>query len=66
MNISLSQSEKVLEAAKAKAKELKVPMSIATVDEGANLKLFCRMDDALLGCADIPIKKKQKPPGFLI
>jgi uncharacterized protein GlcG (DUF336 family) len=41
-------------------------MSIATVDAGVNLKLFCRMDNALLGGADIPIKKKQKPPGFLI
>jgi uncharacterized protein GlcG (DUF336 family) len=57
MNITLVQLEKVLEAAKAKAKELKVPMSIATVDEGANLKSFCRMDDALLGSADIAIKK---------
>lgn len=57
MNITSIQSEKVLEAAKAKAKEIGVPMNIAIVDEGANLKLFIRMDEALLGCADIAIKK---------
>lgn len=57
MNITSIQSEKVLEAAKAKAEEIGIPMNIAIVDEGANLKLFLRMDEALLGCADIAIKK---------
>ena len=47
MNITSNQAEKALVAAKAKAKEIEVPMNIAIVDEGANLKLFCRMDDAL-------------------
>lgn len=55
--MTLNQTEKVLEAAKAKAKEIAVPMNIATVDEGANQRSFCRMGDALLGCADIAIKK---------
>jgi len=32
-------------------------MNIAIVDEGANSKLFYRMDNAMLGCADIAIKK---------
>lgn len=57
MNITSIQSEKVLEAAKAKAEKIGIPMNIAIVDEGANLKLFLRMDEALLGCADIAIKK---------
>lgn len=57
MNITLDQSEKVLEAALTKAKVLKVPMNITIVDEGANLKLFYRMDDTLLGGANIAIKK---------
>lgn len=57
MNITSVQSEKIMEAAKAKAEEIGVPMNIAIVDEGANLKLFLRMDEALLGCADIAIKK---------
>ena len=57
MNVTLNQAEIILEAAKAKAKEIGVDMNIAIVDEGANLKLFYRMDDAMLGCADIAIKK---------
>ncbi|TRW27145.1 heme-binding protein [Flavobacterium zepuense] len=57
MNVTLNQAEKILAAAKAKAEKIGVAMNIAIVDEGANLKLFCRMDGALLGCADIAIKK---------
>jgi uncharacterized protein GlcG (DUF336 family) len=57
MNITLIQAEKILKAAKEKAKQIGVPMNIAIVDEGANLKTFYRMDGALLGCADIAIKK---------
>lgn len=57
MNITLNQSEKIIDAAKAKAEEIGVLMNIAIVDEGSNLKAFCRMDGALLGCIDIAIKK---------
>lgn len=56
-NMTLTQSEKTLDAAKVKANELGIPMNIATVDAGANLISFCRMDGALLGCADIAMKK---------
>ena len=57
MNITLEQAEKVSNAAKAKALEIGVPMNIAIVDEGANLKAFHRMDNAWLGSVDISIKK---------
>jgi uncharacterized protein GlcG (DUF336 family) len=57
MSITLDQAEIVTEAAKAKAKELGVPMNIAIVDEGANLVSFHRMDTAWLGSVDISIKK---------
>jgi uncharacterized protein GlcG (DUF336 family) len=57
MNITLNQAEKIVKAAKEKAKQIGVPMNIAIVDEGANLKTFYRMDGALLGCGDIAIKK---------
>ena len=53
MNISSDQSEKIIAAAKAKAVRIAVPMNIAIVDEGANLKAFYRMDYAMLGSADI-------------
>ncbi len=57
MNITLEQAEKVLNAAKAKATEIGVPMNITIVDEGANIKAFVRMDNAWLGSADISLKK---------
>ncbi len=57
MSITLEQAEKISEAAKAKAKEINVPMNIAIIDEGANLKSFHRMDNAWLGSIDISIKK---------
>lgn len=57
MSITLEQAEKLSELAKAKAKEIGVPMNIAIVDEGANLVSFHRMDNAWLGSVDISIKK---------
>lgn len=57
MSVTLEQAEKLSEAAKAKAKEIGVPMNIAIVDEGANLVSFHRMDNAWLGSIDISIKK---------
>lgn len=57
MSITLEQAEKISEAAKTKAKEIKVPMNITIVDEGANLVSFHRMDNAWLGSIDISMKK---------
>lgn len=57
MSVTLEQAEKLSEAAKAKAKEIGIPMNIAIVDEGANLVSFHRMDNAWLGSIDISIKK---------
>lgn len=57
MSISLLQSQEIAEAARAKAEQIGVPMNIAIVDEGANIKFFVRMDNAMLGSADIALKK---------
>ena len=57
MDITLEQAEMITAAAKQKAKEIGVPMNIAVVDAGANLKAFHRMDNAWLGSIDISIKK---------
>ena len=59
MDITLEQAEKVIAAGKEKADDLDVPMNIAVVDSGANLKAFVRMDGAWLGSADIAIKKAE-------
>ena len=57
MNITLAQAEKLVAAAKEKAKAIDTKMNIAVVDAGANLVAFVRMDGAWLGSLDISIKK---------
>ncbi len=57
MNITLAQAEKIVSAAKEKAKSIDTKMNIAVVDAGANLVAFVRMDGAWLGSLDISIKK---------
>lgn len=56
-DISMQQTQRAVDAALEKAKELGVKMNIAVVDIGANLKAFARMDGAWLGSIDIAIKK---------
>ena len=57
MNITLSQAEQLIAAAKEKAVSIDCKMNIAVVDAGANLVAFARMDGAWLGSLDISIKK---------
>jgi uncharacterized protein GlcG (DUF336 family) len=56
-DITLAQARVVLDAALKKAVKIKVPMNIAIVDAGGNLKAFYRQEDAFLGSIDISIKK---------
>ena len=56
-DITLEQATKVIEAARAKAKQQDTLMNIAVVDAGGNLKAFARMEGAFLGSIDISIKK---------
>ena len=56
-DISLAQAQKVMAGALAFAEKQGVPMNIAIVDAGGNLKEFCRMDGAFLGSIDISAKK---------
>jgi len=56
-DITLEQANKVIEAARAKAKQQDTLMNIAVVDAGGNLKAFARMEGAFLGSIDISIKK---------
>lgn len=57
MNITLSQAEKAVAAAKAKAIEINTLMNIAIVDSGTNLVAFGKMDGAWLGSIDVSQKK---------
>jgi uncharacterized protein GlcG (DUF336 family) len=56
-DISTKQALAVVNAAMAKAKEIKTKMDIAVVDAGCNLKAFARMDGAWQGSIDIAMKK---------
>lgn len=57
MDISQTCSDAAVAAAVAEARSLGVPMNVAVLDAGANLKAFLRMDGALLGSIDIALKK---------
>jgi len=57
MELSQSASDTVLAAATAEARAVGVPMNVAVIDTGANLKAFLRMDGALLGSVDIALRK---------
>jgi uncharacterized protein GlcG (DUF336 family) len=57
MSITQAQADAVLAAAQAAATRIGVPMNVAVLDDGANLKAFLRMDDALLGSVDIAMGK---------
>jgi uncharacterized protein GlcG (DUF336 family) len=62
--VTLSTGQAVLEAARAKATQIGVPMNIAVVDEGSNLVAFARMDDAWLGSIDIAQNKAYTARAF--
>lgn len=57
--LTLEGAQLVLAAAQARAVEIKVPMDIAVVDDGAHLLAFARMDGAKLSSVEIAIRKAQ-------
>lgn len=63
-DLTQAQAEKVMTAALVKAKAQGVPMNIALVDAGGNLKAFCRMDGAFLGSVDLSINKARTARRF--
>ncbi len=56
-DVTLEVAEELVETAKRRAEKIGVPMNIAVIDAGGNLKAFVRMDGAWLGSIDIAIKK---------
>ena len=63
-SVTLSAAQAVVEAARAKADEIGVPMNIAVVDEGNNLTAFARMEGAWLGSIDIAQNKAYTARSF--
>lgn len=56
-DLTTAQAQAVVQASMKKAREIKMPMNIAVMDAGGNLKAFARMDDAFIGSIDIAQKK---------
>jgi uncharacterized protein GlcG (DUF336 family) len=57
MGLSLEQADRLIAAAKAKAADIGIAVSIAVLDRAGNLKAFSRMDGAWLGSVDVAMKK---------
>lgn len=55
--LTLADARTMMAAAEAKAKEIGVDMDIAIVDDGGNLLMFHRMDNARITSIDIAINK---------
>jgi uncharacterized protein GlcG (DUF336 family) len=56
-SISSELAQKMVDAAVAKARQLGVNENVAIVDDGGNLKAFCRMDGAPILAIEIAQKK---------
>src|SRR5579863_6040625 len=57
--LTLEGAEAILDAAKAQAARMRVPMNIAVVDEGAHLLAFARMDGAKPSSISVALVKAQ-------
>jgi uncharacterized protein GlcG (DUF336 family) len=64
MNITLTQAEAAIAAAKEKAVALNTKMNICVVDAGSNLVAFARMNGAWIGSVDISQKKAKTAAWF--
>src|ERR1700692_3059352 len=56
-SISSGLAQKMVDEAVTKARELGVAENVAILDDGGNLKAFCRMDGAPLLCIEIAQNK---------
>jgi len=63
-SVTLDQANAIIEAARAKADDIGVPMNIAVVDAGNNLTAFSRMDGAWLGSIGIAQSKAYTARAF--
>ena len=57
MHITSDQAEKLIGAAKMKATDLGIAVTVVVLDFAGHLKAFSRMDGAWLGSIDVAVKK---------
>ena len=60
-DLTQAQAEQVMAGALVKAVEQGVPMNIAIVDAGGNLKAFCRMDGAFWAASTCLWARPRRP-----
>ncbi len=65
-SVTLEEAQRIIEAAREKAREIGQPMNVAVVDNGRDLKAFARMEDAWLGSINIAIDKAFTSASFLM
>ena len=66
MTITLAQTDAMIAAGAARAREIGIAANIALLDAGAHLKAFVRMDGAVLGSIDVSIGKARTAALFQI
>jgi uncharacterized protein GlcG (DUF336 family) len=64
VSVSTELAHKIITAAEAKAREMKVPMVLAVCDESGVLKAFSRMDGAALLSVQVAQDKAYTAVGF--
>jgi uncharacterized protein GlcG (DUF336 family) len=64
--ISIAQARAVVAAGEARASTIGVPVNIAVIDAGTNLKAFSRMDGAVLGSIDVAMRKARTAALFQV
>jgi uncharacterized protein GlcG (DUF336 family) len=57
MRLTAEQADSLIAAAKAKAKDIGVVVSVAVLDAAGHWKAFSRMDGAWLGSSDVAFRK---------
>jgi uncharacterized protein GlcG (DUF336 family) len=57
MSLTSDEAEALIKAAKAKAADIGIAVSVVVLDFGGHLKAFSRMDGAWLGSIDVAMKK---------
>ena len=57
MRITLDHAENMITAAKVKAADIGIAVSVVVLDFAGHLKAFSRMDGAWLGSIDVAVKK---------
>lgn len=64
--MTLNHANALLRHAIEKAQTIGIHICVAVTDNGGHLKTFTRMDEVMLGAADIAIKKAKTSTFFLV